>query len=82
LVFRFFGEILTYKIIGIVVNGTLATIGTISALRKSYIVHYIIIDEVAEGFTEILTENVKGIIPEAEIIPHSTNKGMKFRVNF
>jgi len=62
------------------VNGTVATIGTISALRKSYIVHYIVIDEVAEGFTEMLTDIVKGIIPEAEVISHSNKKGMRFRV--
>ena len=63
-------------------NGTIATIGAISALRKSYIMHYIVIDEVAEGFTEVLTDIVKGIIPEAEAISHSNKKGMRFRVTF
>ncbi len=40
------------------------------------------IEEVAEGFREMLTDIVKGIIPEATVISHSNKKGMRFRVTF
>jgi len=62
------------------VNGTIATIGTISELRKSFIEHYIVIDEVEEGFMEMLVKNVKGIIPEAELIPQPEKKWVVFKV--
>lgn len=68
--------------LGIVVNGTIVNIGTISELRKSFIEHYIVIDEVEEGFLEMLVSNVKRIIPEAELMPQSENKVIKFKVRF
>jgi len=64
--------------LGIIVNGTMMTLGSISALRKSHLMHFILIEKVAEGFMKNLIEIVQGVIPEAE--PETKDQGVTFQV--
>jgi len=62
------------------VNGSFATIGNISDLRKKYEDYLIAIDEVAEGCFNELEKIVKLVFPKAILDPNPEQKGIVFRV--
>jgi len=66
--------------LGILVNGSLLTIGTLPELRKKYEDYFIVIDGAAEGCIEEIDRVVKSLLPKAIYDPNPEQKGLVFRV--
>jgi len=68
--------------LGILVNGSLVSIGNIADIRSSYQEYFLIVEEVSQGFKEILVSSLKKIIPEVSLDTTSDEKRMIFKVSF
>ena len=66
--------------IGIIVNGSFATIGALTELRKKYEDYLIVIEGVAEGFLKGLEKIITTVISKAKLDPNPEQPGTVFRV--
>ena len=62
------------------VNGSFATIGALTELKKKYEDYLIVIDGVVEGFLEELEKVIKLLIPKALRDPNPEQPGTVFKV--
>jgi len=62
------------------VNGSFATIGALTEMRKKYEDYLIVIDGVVEGFLEELEKVIKLVISKALLDPNPEQPGTVFRV--
>jgi len=64
------------------VNGSFATIGNLSELRKKYEDYLIVIDEDAKKSVDDIERVIKSLFPRAKIDTNPEYKGLVFRVIF
>ena len=62
------------------VNGSFATIGALTELRKKYEDYLIVIDGIVEGFLGELERIILTLIPKAKLDPNPEQPGTVFRV--
>jgi len=51
--------------LGILVNGSLVSVGHIADIRRAYQEHFVVVEGISKGFQETLISTVKKIVPEA-----------------
>ncbi len=67
-------------VIGILVNGSVVTIGTMAELRKKYEDYSIVINRVTEGCENEVEKVIKMLIPKAMLDLNPEEKGIVYRV--
>jgi len=69
--------------LGILINGTLESVGSISELRKRYEEYSVIIKGIEDDSVDYLKDMIKNIIPKAQVDPTANqSKALTFKVIF
>jgi len=67
--------------LGILINGTLESVGSISELRKRYEEYSVIIKGIEDDSVDYLKDMIKNIIPKAQVDPTANqSKALTFKV--
>ena len=74
-------ELIANKL-GILVNGSFMTIGSLPELRRKYEDYFIVIDGAVKEVIEEIDRVIKSLLPKAKIDPNPEQKGLVFRVKF
>jgi len=67
--------------LGILVNGSMKSLGNIADIRRTYQEHYLTAEGVSNGFEDILASTIKRVLPEAVLDTNSDDKKMIFKVS-
>ena len=68
--------------IGILVNGSFATIGSLSEMKKKYEDYLIVVEDAVPESVVDIERIVTALISKAKIDPNPEQKGLVFRVNY
>jgi len=67
--------------LGILVNGSLMSVGNIADIRKTYQEHFVIVEGISNGFRNTLVSKIKEIVPESIVDLSSDDKRMIFKIS-